>query len=498
MNILLLSMPDSFEHMPSISTRMPNGALTSLAGNIDPHHKVAVADLVLAQRTVRETVCQLMKSQDPELVGLSIMTFQRRTAMAIMDLVRSLKPDVRIVVGGYDPSLAPEVYSEVDDPKIDFLVKGEGEITFRELVRALEGDGAFEKVKGLSFRRDGVFHHNAGRGVAALEGDQIRPPRRSARVLSGYTLWDGRSTLSRLLAAAHSTAVSVRSSRCAAGISIASTSTASSMTFVTLTNMVRERFSSSMTISRSTSRDSKTVCRAIIAAKLNSIDYSIQATTSSIADHGETLAPLMREAGFRYVFLGIENVVEEELVFLKASVKNKRRVNGRRTDSAAVKAIEYVRDNGMYVVGGLIVGNRTDTRAQIAANLAFALRWFDWPYIQHPTPYPGTPMAADLQKRGLVTSTNVEEYDGTTAVVACQEVSKPELEFMRWETERWIKLRHGWTTLGLDTRFTLKHGWQLFTHIFRGETIKSLLRIESRHRAFERYCMIRKAERRYL
>ena len=30
MNILLLSMPDSFEHMPEIVIRMPNGALTSL------------------------------------------------------------------------------------------------------------------------------------------------------------------------------------------------------------------------------------------------------------------------------------------------------------------------------------------------------------------------------------------------------------------------------------------------------------------------------------
>ena len=498
MNILLLSMPDSFEHMPSISTRMPNGALTSLAGNIDPHHKVAVADLVLAQRTVRETVCQLMKSHDPELVGLSIMTFQRRTAMAIMDLVRSLKPDVRIVVGGYDPSLAPEVYSEVDDPKIDFLVKGEGEITFRELVRALEGDGAFEKVKGLSFRKDGIFHHNAGRSVAALEGDQILPPMRSARVLSGYTL------LGRQIDV-------IETSRgCTFDCSFCSIIEMRGRNFHRfdvdrVIDDIRDAYEHGAraivfvddNITLNIARF-ETVCRAIIAAKLNSIDYSIQATTSSIADHGETLAPLMREAGFRYVFLGIENVVEEELVFLKASVKNKRRVNGRRTDSAAVKAIEYVRDNGMYVVGGLIVGNPTDTRAQIAANLAFALRWFDWPYIQHPTPYPGTPMAADLQKRGLVTSTNVEEYDGTTAVVACQEVSKPELEFMRWETERWIKLRHGWTTLGLDTRFTLKHGWQLFTHIFRGETIKSLLRIESRHRAFERYCMIRKAERRYL
>jgi len=52
MNVLLLSMPDSFEHMPPVAIRMPNGALTSLAGNVDAHHRVAVANLILA-RTVR-------------------------------------------------------------------------------------------------------------------------------------------------------------------------------------------------------------------------------------------------------------------------------------------------------------------------------------------------------------------------------------------------------------------------------------------------------------
>ena len=38
MRVLLLSMPDSFEHMAPVAIRMPNGALASLAGNIDPHH----------------------------------------------------------------------------------------------------------------------------------------------------------------------------------------------------------------------------------------------------------------------------------------------------------------------------------------------------------------------------------------------------------------------------------------------------------------------------
>ena len=53
MNILLLSMPDSFEHMPTVAVRMPNGALTSLAGNLDPQHNVAVADLSMLAHTFR-------------------------------------------------------------------------------------------------------------------------------------------------------------------------------------------------------------------------------------------------------------------------------------------------------------------------------------------------------------------------------------------------------------------------------------------------------------
>ena len=100
MNVLLLSMPDSFEHMPSLAIRMPNGGLTSIAGNVDPHHRVAVADLVLVQRRVRETVTRLVRELNPQVVGLSIMTFQRRTADGIVALVRSLTPDAKIVAGG--------------------------------------------------------------------------------------------------------------------------------------------------------------------------------------------------------------------------------------------------------------------------------------------------------------------------------------------------------------------------------------------------------------
>jgi anaerobic magnesium-protoporphyrin IX monomethyl ester cyclase len=44
----------------------------------------------------------------PDVVGLSVMTFQRVTARRIIALIRSLSRNVRIVVGGYDHALAPD------------------------------------------------------------------------------------------------------------------------------------------------------------------------------------------------------------------------------------------------------------------------------------------------------------------------------------------------------------------------------------------------------
>ena len=55
-----------------------------------------------------------------------------------------------------------------------------------------------------------------------------------------------------------------------------------------------------------------------------------------------------------------------------------------------------------------------DTRESIETNLEFARRYVDWPYIQHPTPYPGTPMTREFEERGLVVNSRLEEYDGLT------------------------------------------------------------------------------------
>jgi radical SAM superfamily enzyme YgiQ (UPF0313 family) len=499
MNVLLLSMPDSFEHMAPVAVRMPNGGLTSLAGNVDPHHRVAVADLILAQGSVRETVTRLLREREPEVLGLSIMTFQRRTALKIVALARSARPGIRVVVGGYDPSLASEAY-EAPAAGIDFLVRGEGEVTFRELLRALEAGRGFEEVAGLSWRDGDGFHHNPPRPVARLgDGeDALRPPNRDARVLGGYTL------LGRPVDV-------VETSRgCTFDCSFCSIIEMRGRNFhaYDLSRVLddirdaeahgaRVIFLVDDNITLNVRRFEE-LCRALVESGLHRLRYVVQAMTSTIADHGDTLAPLMRRAGFRYVFLGIENVLEEDLDFLKAAAKNARRQDGRRAGNATLAAVDVLHRNGMYVVGGLIVGNPSDTRESVLANLDFAKRHVDWPYIQHPTPYPRTPMTVDLATRGLILHERLEEYDGTTAVVRSESLPAEEIEFLRWRAERWMKLRHFPKALVENPLFCLRHGLAMVAHVFRGATWRWLLGLESDRRVFARYRELRAAERELL
>jgi anaerobic magnesium-protoporphyrin IX monomethyl ester cyclase len=501
MRVLLLSMPDSFEHTPALTMRMPNGALASLAGNAGPGHHVATADLTLVQDRVVSTVERLMREQDPDVVGLSVMTFQRRTALRLIKTIRAIKPGVTIVAGGYDPSLAPAAY-EAPSSGVDIIVHGEGEHTFRALLRALARSEPIDRIPGLSWRPPGVpgggFAQSPSRPVSRLQEGDLALPNRGARVLSGYTFL-GRSI------------DIVETSRgCTYDCSFCSIIEMRGRNFHTFdftrvladisdarARGARAIFLVDDNITLNVARF-EALCRAIVDAGLNDIHYIVQAMTSSIASHGDTLAPLMRKAGFRYVFLGIENVLDEDLAFLRASAKNSEREGGRRVGNATLSAIGALHRAGLCVVGGIIVGNPDDTRASIETNLAFARRYVDWPYIQHPTPYPGTPMTQDFQRRGLIVNERVEEYDGTTAVVRSAHLGADEIEFLRWRSERWMKVRHLPAVLRRYPRFVLRNGPKMLAHTFRGTTWRSVLGLESERDVFRRYKARRADEREYV
>jgi anaerobic magnesium-protoporphyrin IX monomethyl ester cyclase len=421
-----------------------------------------------------------------------VMTFQRATAMKVAQLIRRLRPETHIVAGGYDPSLAPDAYAPYDP--IGFLVRGEGEVTFRELLQAFETGGAVESIAGLSYRSDGRFVHNPNRPVAALKATGLALPDRSARVLKGYTLLGRPADV-------------VETSRgCTYDCSFCSIIEMRGRNFhrypidrvmADIADARRHGARAIFLVDDNITLDVRrfeTLCESIVESGFTDIDYIVQAMTSPIAEHGARLAPLMRRAGFRYVFLGIENVLEADLQFLKAGAKNTHRHDGKALGNASIAAIEHLHRNGLYVVGGLIVGNPDDTRESIEANLQFARRYVDWPYVQHPTPYPRTPMSEDFRRRNLIIDEDVAHYNGTTAVVRTEHVPAEDVEFLRWRAERWIKLRHMPAACRHSPGFVMRHGRAMLAHTFTGTTLRSALGLESQRAVFNRFREHRRRE----
>jgi len=365
-------------------------------------------------------------------------------------------------------------------------------------LRAFDRHDEPAAVAGLSYRTPEGFVRNPDRAVARLASNPLRLPKRDARVLTGYTLLGRQVDV-------------VETSRgCTYDCSFCSIIEMRGRNFhpypidrvlADIGDARRHGARAIFLVDDNITLDVRrfeSLCRAIVESGFDDLEYFVQAMTAPLAQHGATLAPLMRQAGFRYVFLGIENVLDHDLAFLKAGAKNTHREHGRSEGNATVAAIEHLHRHGLFVVGGLIVGNPDDTRQSIDANLTFARQYIDWPYIQHPTPYPRTPMTQEFRDRGLIVDEEVGHYDGTTAVVRSQHLSALEIEFLRWRAERWIKMRHFPAAFVHSPAFVLRHGYQMLAHTFAGTRLRSILGLEPEQAVFARYRESRRRDREYL
>jgi radical SAM superfamily enzyme YgiQ (UPF0313 family) len=97
------------------------------------------------------TILQLIEQHHVELLGVSVMPGpQMVAAMETSREVRRLHPQVKIVWGGYFPSVYPD--AALNAKYVDFIVRGQGEDTLVELLEALRGRRSFNNILGLSYK----------------------------------------------------------------------------------------------------------------------------------------------------------------------------------------------------------------------------------------------------------------------------------------------------------------------------------------------------------
>jgi len=98
----------------------------------------------------------------PDLLGFSCLTPSINHAIDLARLIRSKGFSGKILMGNIHPSLFAEELLKSE--ACDFIVRGEGEETVKELLLALRGNSRFEDIQGLSFKTPrGEIVHNPSR-----------------------------------------------------------------------------------------------------------------------------------------------------------------------------------------------------------------------------------------------------------------------------------------------------------------------------------------------
>ncbi len=188
MKVMLLVPPGGYyAERWSKGSLMPPLGLGYLAAVLEENDiPVEVIDAYVEGYSLEELGERLEKSK-PDIVGITITTENRFEGFDTAVMVKETLPRAIVVAGGPHISLAAEDTLR-GIPQIDLAVRGEGEYTLLDIVRAIEAEGGilpstspifrgrnpplhssyikgsgFENIAGLSFRRGNDIIHNPPR-----------------------------------------------------------------------------------------------------------------------------------------------------------------------------------------------------------------------------------------------------------------------------------------------------------------------------------------------
>lgn len=165
MKILLLTPPATTEIGRFLAETPPLGLLY-LAGYLEKngYTDLKVVDTDALRMTWQE-VEELLKKEKPDLLGITGTSYIMPVVLKTAKLARELLPEAIIVSGGFGPTIEPEKTLREFPGTTNFVVVGEGETTFLELIQRLEkGEKKFDDIKGLAYLENNKLITTPARG----------------------------------------------------------------------------------------------------------------------------------------------------------------------------------------------------------------------------------------------------------------------------------------------------------------------------------------------
>lgn len=423
---------------------IPALGLETIAANILDVVNVKIINAKVRGLTLPELMKEV-KTFNPDVVGISCC-FTIGIDFSLRVAEESKKEGYATVLGGWHPNFVPSDLLEHDC--VDVVVRGEGEITFRELVQGKK----LENIKAISYIHSGNLINNPDRALID-DLDTLPIPARHLRHDDSefqmfYMPVDAietsrgcphRCTFCNIHLFYRGTYRTKSPERVIEELKIIDQEKENSLQNVFI---VDDNFTSDM-------KRVERICDLIIEEDIN-LDFMCQSRMDVIRRYPNIIRK-MSKAGFWAFFCGIESFNQDSLNSIQKRVKFRD----------IIESINILHKNNIVIVGSMLVGSRLDEKekdTEIMIEIAKKLG-IDFPIYSIMTPLPGTKFRDLLTENDLKYSRQWDDYNFTTATNRLKTLSKKELEHLLFKAYHEGYFKRNWmkTLLRLYKKKGLKY-----------------------------------------
>ena len=350
-------------------------------------HELIILDSQVEELSYKELHDKIEKIQ-PDLVGMTVMTFTMKDVLKTSKMIKEINSKITIVFGGPHVNLYPN--ETIKFSHVDFLVMGEGERSFVDLVNNINNKKEIKKIKGLVYKDGNKIIHTPMMSLIK-NLDSLPIPARDLTLYKKYgSLLAKRFPVTTMFTSRGCPYKSYFCDRPHLGSQFRFRSAKSVFKeFKEIARLGIQEvlvYDDTFTINRQRVVD---ICKLLIKAKLN-ITWDIRARVNTV---DWELLKLLKKAGCERIHFGVESGNERILKVLRKGI----------TKPQVRKAFALARKAGISTLGYFMIGSPTETKSTIMQTINFAKNLkCDFAHFTITTPYPGTQMYKDALSNGAI------------------------------------------------------------------------------------------------
>ena len=398
MKILLINPPDRHiitttqaKYVVRERGLVPPLGLLYLAATIkqQTEHDVKLLDCQVHKYS-EEVIRQEVLTYQPDVVGISFITFMLIDALAVAKAVKTceaaLGRRICVVAGGPHVTIYPEETARFKT--IDFAIAGEAEFAFLEFIRHIDDEATLGMIPGMCYQRNGIL--TKGPPYALVEDlDSVPLPDRRLLDYKAYSnVLSSSSIMTTMMTSRGCPYQCIFCDRLGKRFRPASAERVLQEIEDCLSLNIQEIFFHDDTFTVHKRRVME-ICQLILQRSLK-FEFSLRSRVNTIDE--EMIAALKR-AGCRRISFGVESGVPRILERIRKGI----------TLEQAENAFRLSRKYGIVSLADFMIGHPEERVEDVHATVKFAKKLRpDYVQFSVTTPYPATELYREAIEKGYI------------------------------------------------------------------------------------------------